>query len=108
MRSYQNLIVGFLSLLLSTGILIPSALQFSHFTEHKHVNCDEHTKTHFHQFDFECKLFDFQHAPQILYIPEVYTFQVINLSEEQNFDHYLYLSDGQKLYFSLRAPPINS
>lgn len=108
MSSSQNLIVGFLSLLLATGILTPSVLQFTHHASHSHVSCNEHTQTHFHQFDFECKLYDFQHAPQILYLPAVYSFQVNILPREQNFSNYFYLSDGQKLYFSLRAPPINS
>lgn len=105
MRSCQNLIVGFLSLVLATGILTPSVIQFSHHTGHNHVSCNEHTQTHFHQFDFECKLFDFHHAPQILYSTPVYIFQIITLPRVHNFSNYFYISDGQKIYYSLRAPP---
>lgn len=109
MRNRQKHIVVFLSLLLSIGILTPSVLQFSHFTiGHTHVSCDDTKQTHFHQYDFDCKLYDFHHATQILYTPPSYTFEIIFPSREKIYSDYFYLSNQQKLYFSLRAPPLFS
>jgi len=106
MRKHQKQIVVFLSLVLAIGILTPSILHFTHFTVgHSHVSCDEHKQTHFHQYDFDCKLYDFHHANQILYTPPVYTFVIITPSREEIFSDYFYISNQQRLYFSLRAPP---
>lgn len=107
MRKNQKHIIVFLSLVLFTGILTPSILHFTHFTVgHSHVSCDEHSQTHFHQYDFHCKLYDFHHAPQILYTPPVYTFVILEPAKKQIFSDYFFLSNQQKLYFSLRAPPM--
>ncbi len=109
MRNYQKHIVVFLSLLLAIGILTPSILQFSHFTiGHTHVSCDDDRQTHFHQTDFDCKLYDFQHAPQILYTPPTYTFKIIIPTREKINSDYSYVNNKQKLYFSLRAPPLHA
>lgn len=107
MRNPQKHIIVLLSFVLFTGILTPSILHFTHFTVgHQHISCDEHQQTHFHQYDFHCKLYDFHHAPQMLYTPPIYSFIILEPTRELIFSAYLYLSDQQKRYFSLRAPPL--
>jgi len=106
LKEIKHILVGFFSLLLISAILVPSALKFSHFfIAHSHVECNEHVKTHFHQSDFECKLFKFHHTHQINFTPEEITFTILTLPSEQNFNHYFHLSEYQTLHFSLRGPP---
>lgn len=108
MGKIQNIAVFFLSFLLTAAILMPSAIKFSHhFIDHGHVRCHEQHQTHFHQFDFECKLFDFQHAPQILFLSPLYSLFIPNNPSELNYSYYHFLSNYQKLHFALRAPPLS-
>ncbi len=108
MRTRLNtILIAFLAFLLTTAIVGPSLIKFSHFfLEHSHVECNEHVKTHFHESDFDCKLFKFHHTHQINFFPESITFEIFEIPSQKNFNSYSFVSEFQQLHFSLRGPPL--
>jgi hypothetical protein len=94
------------SFALISAIIIPDILKLSHtFFDHDHLVCNEHTKTHFHQVDTECKVVNYKHNHQIEFKPLEFSLVVIQKQIKQKFNYYSFLSEYQSLHFSLRGPP---
>ena len=88
------------------ALIVPSFVKFAHaFENHKHEICTKPQKTHFHEFDLDCEFYKFKISPQI----------AITFNYNQNLDilevtktiisQYQFVSDYQRLSFSLRGPP---
>jgi hypothetical protein len=107
MNKYKESIV-FKSLIITLVItlLVPSFVKLAHaFENHKHEICVTPQKTHFHKFDLDCEFYKFKTSPQI-----AITFEYSeNLNVEKIalpiVSQYQFISDYQRLSFSLRGPP---
>jgi len=101
-----NLFQKYGVLVLTIVLLLPSILNYTHVFAHDfNFACDEHSTTHLHESTLDCDLCDFHPTPVI-----VYQFLNFNLDEvlppnKKFFNSYEFLSDFQKLSFSLRGPP---
>ena len=87
-------------------LLFPSAVKLAHFfSSHEHTYCNHYTESHFHEKNLDCDLFKFHQAPfSSLALPSYELYE----PEAQNskpVSAYHFLSDYQKLPFSLRGPP---
>ena len=108
MNKYKESIV-FKSLIftLVMTLLVPSFVKLAHaFENHEHEICVKPQKTHFHEFDIECEFYKFKTSPQIAlvvdYNQDLITIDLNNVIDSQ----YQFISDFQRLSFSLRGPPI--
>ena len=102
----KHIITRFFALMLLVTILAPSVVKGFHaLSNHEHQVCLENVDTHFHNIDLDCEFYKF-HINQSLNLTvdsyEIYEPTEIHLSQESSHD---FLSDFQKLHFSLRAPP---
>lgn len=90
-------------------LLFPSAVKLAHvFANHQHTYCNHYSESHFHQKNLDCQLSSFHQAP--FSFPGFINYKVYE-PEIQNsgFDHiYFFLSEYQKLPFSLRGPPTHA
>ena len=60
-----NLKKTFLSLFLTTVLMLPYLGSFSHlFEDHDHKTC-EISETHFHELELDCDILDYQFAPSL-------------------------------------------
>ena len=88
------------------ALLLPSFVKLTHvFENHKHLVCKKSQKSHFHGFDIDCEFYKFKLNPQTTLIAD--NFIIANLQD--NFksitSQYHFISDYQRLSFSLRGPP---
>ncbi|WP_010232140.1 hypothetical protein [Gillisia marina] len=87
-------------------MLLPSILSYNHVFAHEfNFACDEHSTTHLHQSILDCELCDFHPSPVLEF--QLYNFDLTEISSPNKkfFNSYEFLSDFQKLSFSLRGPP---
>ena len=96
-----------ISLLAALGI--PDIAKISHAVfEHKEQTCQEKTKGHIHETEFDC---DFHKYHITTYLtPEVFSFPIlepVNLTSVTDIFYFL-LSEFQQLHFKLRGPPLHS
>lgn len=93
-------------ILFASLLLFPSAVKLAHsFTNHQHVYCDHFSDSHFHEKALDCDLFQFQQTPLVslnLFSFEPYQEEIKNSG---SVSAYHFLSDYQKLPFTLRGPP---
>lgn len=107
MNSIKNhIIFQILTFCLATILILPTALRFIHIFEHdSHIFCDGNQSTHIHQIDMECEFQDYH-----LHTNFIPTYSKITFLKEQNhlpkiISQYFFISDYQRLPFSLRGPP---
>ena len=101
-----HLAVKLLCVALVATLFTPSVTKFAHiFAHHEHKLCVAEGTTHIHQVDLDCEFYKFQ-------INKNFTLQdvSVNLFVEKNIyqnitSQYIFVSDYQKLHFSLRGPP---
>ncbi|WP_232224050.1 hypothetical protein [Gillisia sp. CAL575] len=87
-------------------MLLPSILSFNHVFAHDfNFACDDHSTTHLHQSSLDCELCDFHPRPIIVYQFLNFNLDEVLLPNKKFFNSYEFLSDFQKLSFSLRGPP---
>lgn len=102
----QHIIFKVFTLFLVLTLLLPSTVKFMHiFEHHKHEICYGESDAHFHTLDIDCEFYMFKlNVP--FTIPEQIT-HIIAFIEIKQFitTHYSFLSDYQRLHFSLRGPP---
>lgn len=94
------------TLILVLALLLPTFVKFNHvFEDHVHEVCNGEKQAHLHTADIDCQFYKF-HVNHNFTIPCNFTELFI---PEDNFQltlpHYQFLSNYQKLHFSLRAPP---
>ena len=87
-------------------LLLPSLVKFTHiFEDHKHEVCETPQKSHFHEFDIDCEFYKFKLNPQIYVITDVQYFTDTQANFKLIISQYQFISDYQRLSFSLRGPP---
>jgi len=91
---------------LTMAILLPSVLKLSHIYAHeKHTVCVEYNDLHIHKKQLDCELCKLHYTPFFKY--ELFTYELVNdvFIDKKFFNNYLFLSEYQKLSYSLRGPP---
>jgi hypothetical protein len=106
-NNFTKLLLSCIAIFLLGALAIPDVAKISHDVfEHKEQTCQEKTKVHFHEAEFDC---DFHKYHITTYFtPELYSFQFIQpeLHQTKNENFYFLLSEFQQLHFSLRGPPV--
>ena len=102
----QHIIFKGMTLILVLTLLLPSAVKSMHiFESHQHEVCYGEADAHFHTLDIDCEFYNFKiNIPFTLPANGVFT---IAYPEIKNIiiSDYSFLSEYQKLHFSLRGPP---
>ena len=102
----QHIVYRVLALLLIVAITIPSVVKLAHiFENHKHQVCTGESTTHIHSIDVSCEFYKFK-----LNNAFSFTFNSLELFSVENnhsiiVSKYNFISDYQRLPFSLRGPP---
>lgn len=94
------------TLILVLAFLLPSAVKFLHiFEQHQHEICLGESDAHFHTQDVDCEFYKFK-LNNPFTVPH-YNVVVLAFSEIESTipTHYAFLSEFQRLHFSLRGPP---
>ena len=102
----QHISIKLLALALVIAVAIPTIVKFAHiFENHKHEVCTGEKATHIHEIDMECEFYKFK----LNHVFSVHFDDFVFLSIEENFhivsSQYQFISDYQRLPFSLRGPP---
>ncbi|MBT8245282.1 MAG: hypothetical protein HKP48_01095 [Winogradskyella sp.] len=90
------------------AIITPAIVKFSHgFQNHEHEVCYGEFSSHLHEIDIDCDFYKFKLNKQY-----VYSLKPINVLEIDHItpditSYYCFISNYQKLHFSLRGPPIS-
>jgi len=101
----NNLKKIFLSLFLTSVLMLPYLGSFSHlFEDHDHKTC-EISETHFHELELDCDILDYQFAPSL----EIssYKYGVFDYSFHQKKLPFFNQGDSFsiEIHDSLRGPP---
>ncbi|MDX1270925.1 hypothetical protein [Bizionia paragorgiae] len=102
----QHISIKLLALALVFAVAIPTVVKFVHiFEDHKHEVCTGEKETHIHEIDIDCEFYKFKlnqvfsvEFENLVYLPKVENFKVSSIQ-------YFFISDYQRLPFSLRGPP---
>ncbi|GHA31285.1 hypothetical protein GCM10007103_11060 [Salinimicrobium marinum] len=102
----MKLITKYGLIFLVSLLLFPSAVKLAHFfANHEHTYCNHYSEGHFHEKNLDCELFKFQQAPISSAALFSYEFHIPDIENSKPVSAYIFLSDHQKLPFSLRGPP---
>ncbi|TVZ59613.1 hypothetical protein NA63_2148 [Flavobacteriaceae bacterium MAR_2010_105] len=104
----QQFVFKLSALLLVLALTAPSVVKFGHiFDHHKHEVCHGELQSHIHTFDVDCNFYKFK-------LNNVFTFVNVNFNVPEFpkvnptiYSKYSFLSQFQRLHFSLRGPPLN-
>lgn len=91
---------------LSALLIFPAIINLAHvFSGHDHHYCNHYSDSHFHKENIDCELFKFQQSPVAHF--EIFSFTIFNpeIKTSGFTSLYWFLSEYQKLSFSLRGPP---
>ncbi len=95
-----------LIMLLVVTLLVPSAVKIAHiFEHHKHEICEGGDSTHIHKVDLECEFQKFQINNNFTLSQITFAFFQLNENSKVIESQYRFLSNYQRLHFSLRGPP---
>lgn len=98
-----------LSLVLVICLLVPSAVKLAHvFEDHKHEVCTNKSSTHIHTLDLDCEFYKFKTSSQVLNVFKNINFHLVINNHGIINAQYQFISEFQRLQFSLRGPPMNS
>ena len=87
-------------------LLMPTAIKFSHiFSHHHHEICNGEPQTHLHKADFDCSFYQFKLSTPFTIPTTEYVFIYFEDNHQNYAEAYSFLSDYQRLHFSLRGPP---
>ncbi|GGH41684.1 hypothetical protein IA57_11555 [Mangrovimonas yunxiaonensis] len=96
------------TLLLVVTLLLPTAHKLAHaFSGHKHEVCTSQGEDHIHSHEVECEFYKFKINTDFTAITHTYTLIKSNADFTPIISQYAFISDYQKLPFSLRGPPYN-
>ena len=108
-KDKQHKIITILSLVLVICLLIPSCIKLAHvFEDHKHEVCINKSSIHIHTLDLDCEFYKFKIANQLLHKFKNVDFVSIKNNHGVIDSQYHFISQYQRLHFSLRGPPFNS
>ena len=102
----QHIAFRALTILIVVTLLLPSAVKFMHiFEKHEHEVCYGEVDSHFHTLDIDCEFYKFKlnipfTIPEHIAVLIAYT-EIMAVPTKD----YSFLSDYQRLHFSLRGPP---
>lgn len=107
MDFFRTHIISKISIVVLTiALLTPSLVKFSHiFENHVHKVCENPQKSHFHEFDLDCEFYKFKLNTQFGFSANEFQFLNIIENHQPIISQYQFLSDYQRLHFSLRGPP---
>ncbi|MFC4721957.1 hypothetical protein ACFO5O_06475 [Geojedonia litorea] len=104
----QQLVFKLSALLLVLALTAPTVVKFGHiFEHHKHEVCHGELQSHIHTFDIDCNFYKFKLKNTFTFVNvnfEIPEFPVVN---QIIYSQYSFLSQFQRLHFSLRGPPLN-
>ncbi|GAA4269634.1 hypothetical protein [Hyunsoonleella aestuarii] len=102
----QHIAFKFLALIIVLALFAPSVDKFVHtFSHHEHKVCNGDETTHFHEVDLDCEFYKFQLNKNFTISKGNTDFLVLQEEYKEIVSQYLFLSDYQRLHFSLRGPP---
>jgi hypothetical protein len=93
---------------LSVILLAPAFVKLNHiFEDHKHQVCKTPFSNHFHEYEIDCEFYDFTFKTN--FYQSLITSELImcDIFDKTITSQYFYISDYQKLQFSLRGPPLS-
>ena len=102
----EHILFRLLTILLVITLLIPAAVNLAHvFNHHTHKVCLGEKTTHIHKVDLDCDFHKFNLNHHItftcfkvaFFIPEELPLKIVS--------QYNFLSNYQRLHYSLRGPP---
>jgi hypothetical protein len=105
-RHKESLVFKSIIITLVITLLVPSFVKLAHaFENHEHEICVTPQKEHFHEYDLDCEFYKFKTNPQVA-ISFDYTESIdIETNTAPIVSQYQFISDYQRLSFSLRGPP---
>ena len=96
----------FLALIIVLALFAPAIVKFAHtFTHHEHKVCNGDETTHFHEVDLDCEFYKFQLNKNFTFSKNHIDLFVLQEDYKEIVSQYLFLSEYQRLHFSLRGPP---
>ncbi|WP_241148012.1 hypothetical protein [Lacinutrix jangbogonensis] len=101
-----HIVIKSIVMLLLVAIVLPSVIKFVHvFEDHKHEVCTNTSDTHFHEVEIDCEFYKFKLNTAFSFIlrPSKIIFHELNYKITTS--QYQFVSDFQRLPFSLRGPP---
>lgn len=102
----QHIAFRMATLVLVLAFLLPSAVKFSHvFKHHQHEVCNGEITTHLHTSDVDCDFYKFKLSTPFTIPTLDFDFVSIEDNHQIKTSHYSFLSEFQRLHFSLRGPP---
>ncbi|WP_338733786.1 hypothetical protein [Mangrovimonas cancribranchiae] len=81
--------------------------KFAHaFSHHEHEVCLGTDGAHIHNFDMECEFYKFKINSSFTFT--AHSYQILEFKDNHSpiLSQYYFISDYQKLPFSLRGPPL--
>lgn len=92
--------------MLVVTLLMPTGFKFSHiFTHHQHEICNGESQTHLHKSDLDCSFYQFNLSTPFTIPSFEYQFIFVEDNHQNHDEVYSFLSEYQRLHFSLRGPP---
>ena len=105
----HNISIKLATLLLAFVLILPSVVKFSHaLSNHEHEVCIDISQDHFHSIDIDCEFYKFKIQTQSPVSIANYELFSIENNHPISKSYYVFLSDYQRLHFSLRGPPFNN
>ncbi len=104
----EHIVNKVLVVFLTAVLVTPLFVKLNHlFEDHKHEVCETPNKTHFHEYEIECEFYNF--TINTNFYQSLLTFDIPNIDQIDELidSQYLFISDYQKLQFSLRGPPLS-
>lgn len=102
----HHISIRIVTLILAFVLVLPSAVKFTHaLSQHEHDVCLEKHQTHFHNVDLDCEFFKFKIQTQHSAINVDYELFSVVDNHNISVSNYTFISDYQRLHFSLRGPP---
>lgn len=102
----QHIAFRITTLVLVLAFLLPSAVKLSHvFEHHHHEVCNGEVTTHLHTSDVVCDFYKFKLSTQFTIPTHDFEFASIEDNHQIKTSQYSFLSEFQRLQFSLRGPP---
>lgn len=102
----ENMVFKSLIITIVITLLVPSFVKLAHaFENHKHEICITPQKEHFHEYDIDCEFYKFKTNPQIAVVFDYPEDLLIKKISVPIISQYQFISDYQRLSFSLRGPP---
>ncbi|MEM5566227.1 hypothetical protein WNY78_13990 [Psychroserpens sp. AS72] len=105
----QHITYSIATLILIVALALPTVVKFTHaFSHHNHDVCTDYSQTHLHNLDADCSFYNFKITNHYTFSIENYELYIPIKIKQITASQYQFLSDYQRLQFSLRGPPIYS